>query len=69
MRLPVVAPSLEPLRDMPGVFTCDSREEFSRLAGSVARHQLDEGELAGFIQRHNWSSRVEELLGYLDRKQ
>jgi glycosyltransferase involved in cell wall biosynthesis len=69
MRLPVVTPSLEPLRDMPGVFPCDSREEFSRLAGSVARHQLDEGELAGFIQRHNWSSRVEELLGYFDRKQ
>ncbi len=68
MRLPVVATSLEPLRDMPGVFTCDSWEEFSRLAGSVGRHQLDEGTLAVFIQRHNWTSRLDELLGYLDRK-
>ncbi len=67
MRLPVVTPSLEPLRDMPGVFPCISREEFSRLAGSVSRNQLDEEELVGFIQRHNWSSRIDELLGYLDR--
>ncbi len=68
MRLPVVTPCLEPLRDMPGVFACISREEFSRMAGSVSRDQLDEEVMAGFIQRHNWSSRIDELLGYLDRK-
>ena len=37
MRLPVVAPALEPLRDMPGVFSANSREEYFRLAGSVTR--------------------------------
>jgi hypothetical protein len=66
MRLPVISPFLEPLRDMPGVFQCKSREEFTHLAGSVARQQIDEAALAGFIQRHNWSSRVKELLGFLD---
>ena len=69
MRLPVVASSLEPLRDMPGVFTCDSREEYSRLAGSVSRHFLDEGTLAGYIQRHNWTAHLDELLGYLNQKE
>jgi glycosyltransferase involved in cell wall biosynthesis len=67
MRLPVVTPTLEPLRDMPGVYACGSREEFSRLAGSVARQQLDEQALAGFIQEHNWGSRLDKLLDYLDR--
>jgi glycosyltransferase involved in cell wall biosynthesis len=68
MRLPVVAPSLEPLRDMPGVFTCDSREEYSRLAGSLSRNFLDEGTLAGFIQRNNWTARLNELMGYLNQR-
>lgn len=68
MGIPVVAPSLEPLRDMPGVFTCNSREEFSRLAGSVSRYQLDAGTLTGFIQRNNWTARLDELLGYLNQK-
>ncbi len=67
MRLPVIAPSLEPLRGMPGVFLCDSREEFLKLAGSVTRSQLDEKELSEFIHLNTWSKRVEELLGYLDR--
>lgn len=68
MRLPVVAPVLEPLRNMPGVFSATSREEFIRLAGSVMRQQLDEDELDRFIQKHNWPARLDELLLFMDRK-
>jgi polysaccharide pyruvyl transferase CsaB len=68
MRLPVVAPALEPLRDMPGVFSASSREEFFHLAGSVVRQQLDEDELDKFIQKHNWTARLDELLAFLERK-
>lgn len=68
MRLPVIAPTLEPLRDMPGVFSASSREEFFRLAGSVVRQHLDKDEFDKFIQKHNWSTRLDELLSFLDIK-
>jgi polysaccharide pyruvyl transferase CsaB len=68
MRLPVVAPALEPLRDMPGVFTSKSREEFLHLAASVTRGQLDEAALGEFIRQNSWTARLEELLAFLDRK-
>jgi glycosyltransferase involved in cell wall biosynthesis len=68
MRLPVVIPPLEPLRDMPGVFVCDSREEFSRVSSSVMRHQQDEKAVGEFIRHHNWTARLDVLLDYLDQE-
>jgi glycosyltransferase involved in cell wall biosynthesis len=68
MRLPVVAPALEPLRDMPGVFSADSRDDFFHLAGSVTRQELDEDELDKFIQKHNWTARLDVLLSFLEMK-
>ncbi len=68
MRLPVVAPDLEPLRDMPGVFFASSRDEFIRLAGSVMRQQLERDEVDRFIQKHNWTARLDELLSFVVRK-
>ena len=67
MRLPVVAPALEPLRNMPGVFLADSREEFLHLARSVTRQQLDEDESTRFTQNHNWSARLDDLLLFMGR--
>ena len=67
MGLPVLAPDLPPLQDMPGVWLAGDREEFAALAGSLKRDDVPGQEVREFIRNNNWQSRVGELRSYVSR--
>jgi hypothetical protein len=62
MRLPVVAPRLDPLENIPGVYLSRGQEEFMELVGKLSRATLDEKEIEAFIRLNDWSARVDILL-------
>ncbi len=62
MHVPVVAPDLTPLRDLPGVFLAQNREHFIELAAQVRKLTLPQAEIDAFIARNTWKARVDTLL-------
>ncbi|MDX1645650.1 MAG: glycosyltransferase [Longimicrobiales bacterium] len=63
--LPVVAPDLEPLRDIPGVYRVDGQDAFIRALATADRDRLSEAEeeaMRRFSRRSSWARRVDELL-------
>ncbi|MBT8488927.1 MAG: glycosyltransferase, partial [Gemmatimonadetes bacterium] len=65
MELPVIAPAIEPLRGIPGVWTEGSPEAFVRALGSVERRGLGDeklGEMRAFALDNSWARRVDDLL-------
>lgn len=66
MHKPVVAPELDPLRDMPGVFLTPNAEAFIAKIAEVRQAALPEEELDHFIAANNWQARVNELLQQID---
>jgi polysaccharide pyruvyl transferase CsaB len=65
MRCPVVAPDLQPLHDVPGVFLAKDQNEFVDLIAIADRSQLDEDEIRTFIEENSWNSRVRQILELL----
>lgn len=59
---PVVATSLDELHGVPGVSLADSTLDFiEAIEAAMAGGGVDR-EVAAFINRNNWHSRVDELL-------
>ena len=66
-RLFRLAPDLEPLRDLPGVWLAGDREEFLTLAGEVGVEDLPEEEVRAFIRENDWQTRVGQLIEYAEK--
>jgi glycosyltransferase involved in cell wall biosynthesis len=65
MDLPVVAPDIEPLRGIPGVFTCARAADFVHAVGAVDRYALDDearAAMRSFSAANSWKARVDGLL-------
>lgn len=67
MRRPVVAPALEPLREMPAVFLANDADEFMAKLTEARRTPFPETEVASFIDENNWRARVGFLLAQVER--
>mgnify|MGYP001084258973 CR=1 FL=1 len=66
MGVPVVAPDLEPLRGVPGVWLAKDRGEFLEIAHGLSRKDLPLEEVRAFIHENDWESRVRQLLAYAE---
>jgi len=66
MRVPVVAPDLRPLRDMPGVFTTSDSSSFIKKVGEISTITLPEDVLEEFDRNNSWEARLDLLLSKLD---
>jgi glycosyltransferase involved in cell wall biosynthesis len=66
MHCPVVAPDLEPLRHLPGVFLARNEADFINLVRRVNRSQVDQNSIECFIEENDWSQRVHQILEILD---
>jgi glycosyltransferase involved in cell wall biosynthesis len=62
MGKPVVAPAIEPLRGLPGVFLCQTAAEFVAQIGEQRHNQGVRESAEDFIQANNWQARVDLLL-------
>ena len=59
---PVVAPMIDPLKDIPGVFQTESSPEFIQMIGKVRDFQSPKTEMTEFINMNNWCARVDQIL-------
>jgi cellulose synthase/poly-beta-1,6-N-acetylglucosamine synthase-like glycosyltransferase len=62
MRLPVVAPDIAPLHDMPGVYLAYDTPEFLAHLIQARTIPFPLAEVDAFIRANNWPVRVNELL-------
>lgn len=69
MHCPVVAPNIAPLRSIPGIWLAKDEADFIRLAGRIGRKQLDQRQIDAFIQKNNWSTRVDLILSEIYKEQ
>ncbi len=59
---PVVAPMIDPLKDIPGVFLTESGPEFIQMIGKVRDFHPPKIEITQFINLNNWRTRVDQIL-------
>ena len=62
MYKPVVAPMIEPLKDIPGVFQTESGPEFIQMIGKVRDFHPPKTEITSFVNMNNWCARVDQIL-------
>jgi hypothetical protein len=62
MRRPVVAPRLEALAGIPGLWLAADAEEFVQAIDQARRLGVDHGTVSGFVQDNSWTARVTALL-------
>ncbi|MEJ2608381.1 MAG: glycosyltransferase, partial [Anaerolineales bacterium] len=62
MGLPVVAPNLEPLGDMPYVFRASTQDEFLDAIQRARDIEIDLDKLDEFISENSWTTRVNWLI-------
>lgn len=61
MRLPVVAPDIPPLRDMPGVYLARDTRSFIEQIESARQNKFPVSSVAHFIDENNWQRQVDVL--------
>lgn len=66
MHKPVVAPLLEPLRNIPGVWLANDEDEFIRLVKDVLSFPLPIDQIDYFIAQNNWTRRVKQLIDVIN---
>jgi glycosyltransferase involved in cell wall biosynthesis len=69
MRLPVVAPALEPLRGVPGIRPCSTASSFVDAVGAYGRASVATAEvdaMRSFSRSNSWRARVDRLLEIAD---
>ncbi len=67
MGKPVVAPAIEPLRRLPGVFLAHDAVEFLARLEQARTLPIPSMEVAGFIAANNWQARVDRLLTLVEQ--
>lgn len=66
MHRPVVAPDLIPLRDIPAVSLAKDAQDFIHLIDEVQNQPLPITEIDSFLNKNNWSARIQEMLNWLE---
>ncbi|PKN92532.1 MAG: hypothetical protein CVU44_15475 [Chloroflexi bacterium HGW-Chloroflexi-6] len=66
MNRPVVAPNINPLQDIPGVFLAQDSEDFIRLVDAVRKDHLPLGSIKAFIHENSWRARVNQLQEWIN---
>jgi len=61
MRRPVVAPRLEALAGIPGLWLAADAGEFVQAIDEARRLGVDHGTVRGFVQDNSWTARVTAL--------
>jgi glycosyltransferase involved in cell wall biosynthesis len=61
MKVPVVAPRITPLIDLPYVFTAASHEEFIGNIDKARNCVMEDGVLDAFIRENSWEARIDKL--------
>ncbi len=67
MRRPVVAPRLDTLAGIPGVFLSDDTDAFVRNVGLARGARLDGGVVDAFVRENSWPARIGLLLDLVAR--
>jgi glycosyltransferase involved in cell wall biosynthesis len=67
MYKPVVAPRIDPLKNIPGVFQVKDDSEFVEVIGRLKDFRPREVEMARFIRQNNWQARVDQILKLTDQ--
>ncbi len=62
MGLPVVAPSLMPLADIPFIFRASSHDEFVAFINKARELQINEEKLDAFLKSNSWQVRMEKII-------
>jgi hypothetical protein len=62
MHKPVVAPMIEPLKGIPGVFQVKTELDFIKKVGELRDYQAPKREIAKFVEKNNWQARVDQIL-------
>ncbi len=62
MHLPVVAPHIAPLLNIPGVLLAGDQHQFTAMVGKAAQMKLDLSQVDAFIAMNTWKQRVNDLL-------
>ena len=62
MYKPVVAPMIEPLKDIPGVFQTENSPDFIQMVGQLRDFQPPKKEMTLFINKNDWRTRVDQIL-------
>lgn len=62
MRRPVVAPRLEALAGIPGLWLAAAAEEFVQAIAQARRLGVDHGTVSRFVRDNSWTARVTALL-------
>lgn len=66
MHKPVVAPMLEPLKGIPGVFQVQDELDFVKMVGDLRDYHPPKQEIVQFINQNNWEARVDQILRLTD---
>ena len=61
MRLPVVAPAMNSLLDLPGVFCAGGAEQYIHLIQETKKLGRINGTLSQFIRENSWEARINQL--------
>lgn len=61
MKVPVVAPRINPLIDLPYVFTSTTHEEFIENIEKARACEMSEEVLDAFIRENSWETRINKL--------
>lgn len=69
MEKPVIAPDIEPLEGIPGVYRAMDKQDFIRLADAVRRIKFPKMEAQRFIDENNWTVRVDLLVSLVKNSQ
>jgi len=64
MHVPVVAPDLELLQGIPGVWLAEDSRDFIKLLGIVEQESFPVQEVQAFLQENNWQARIRDLFSY-----
>lgn len=67
MHCPVVAPDIEPLRGIPGVFLAESEKDFVRLVIKARDCDLPVEEIDRFVFSNDWAHRTSQLIELMER--
>jgi glycosyltransferase involved in cell wall biosynthesis len=62
MYKPVVAPMIDPLKNIPGVFQTENGSEFIQMVGKLRDFHTPKTEMTQFINMNNWRARVDQIL-------
>lgn len=62
MYKPVVAPMIDPLKGIPGVFQVKDELDFIKMVGELRDYHPPKQEIGEFINQNSWQARVDKIL-------